>query len=519
MKKFFFFAMLFIASALMTNAQNVTTTNITDMVKSDRCGTMQHLQWMQQQDPALQQKMEQEEKKFNNYISAHANELKNNKTSYTIPVVVHVVYKNTSTGYVSPQRVAEQITQTNSDWAGMNPHSMGPFSDSLKANTGITLCLASVDPSGNASTGIDYKQTTVTSFSTNDNVKHASTGGADAWDVTKYLNIWVCNLGSSLCAYAQFPTSGINNTYGVVVHYQFFGLTGASAPYNGGATMSHELGHCFNLFHPFGDVSCTDADGCPDTPDEYGTQSTLDSCVVDQCNPACPGIMFMNFMGYSDDAIMANLTPDQASRMQACVATYLSGLAANASNICSGGCSAFFTLEPDTTALHHYYAVSYAGGVQPMDYFWDWGDGTFDTIAYPSHTYDSAGYYTICLSVTDFTGCSTTFCDSSYLQKSGNAIIYIDVIPEGSVGITETKAQHYFIVYPNPAENSIVVEKTSDREEENVLSIYDVSGQLVFQRLLQNNKTEINVSSLAVGIYTLKIESDGNIEVLRFIKE
>ena len=51
---------------------------------------------------------------------------------------------------------------------------------------------------------------------------------ADAWDRNSYLNLWVCDLGSGLLGYAQFP-GGAAATDGVVCDYQAFGNTGAAA--------------------------------------------------------------------------------------------------------------------------------------------------------------------------------------------------------------------------------------------------------------------------------------------------
>jgi gliding motility-associated-like protein len=41
---------------------------------------------------------------------------------------------------------------------------------------------------------------------------------------------------------------------------------------------------------------------------------------------------------------------------------------------------------------------------------WDFGDGNTSTLQNPSHTYGSAGFYTVCLTVTDTSGCDSTFC-------------------------------------------------------------------------------------------------------------
>ncbi len=86
--------------AAFTNAQNVNKSNVlipyninevTDNV-TPYCGTMDHLQWMLDQDPTLKAKMELENKKLDDYIATHRQELENGKTNYVIPCVVHIVY-------------------------------------------------------------------------------------------------------------------------------------------------------------------------------------------------------------------------------------------------------------------------------------------------------------------------------------------------------------------------------------------------------------------------------------------
>jgi hypothetical protein len=196
---------------------------------------------------------------------------------------------------------------------------MYSFPSTLKVNTDLQFCLAQQKPDGSATNGIERRLTTVSSFSTNDNMKHYSTGGLDAWDPTKYMNIWVCNLGSSLCGYAQFPTTGINGNYGVAINYLYFGTTGASAPYNLGGTASHEIGHCFNLYHIWGDdgTACTGTDNCGDTPNQAGPNYGMPAFPHVTCSNGTLGDMFMNFMDYSDDAAYTNFTPNQKSRIQA----------------------------------------------------------------------------------------------------------------------------------------------------------------------------------------------------------
>jgi|GEM_PF-3141875 PKD repeat protein len=56
-----------------------------------------------------------------------------------------------------------------------------------------------------------------------------------------------------------------------------------------------------------------------------------------------------------------------------------------------------------------------------VSWAWDFGDGTTSTQQNPSHTYNSLGSYTICLTITTSNGCSDTFCDSLWLGGSSGS--------------------------------------------------------------------------------------------------
>ncbi len=74
------------------------------------------------------------------------------------------------------------------------------------------------------------------------------------------------------------------------------------------------------------------------------------------------------------------------------------------------------------------------------------------------------------------------------------------------------------IIYPNPAKNSITV-TTSLQAKDNILSIYNIQGQLVFTQPLLSNKADINIENLATGVYTIKISNTENTVIKRLVKE
>ncbi|GIV44901.1 MAG: hypothetical protein KatS3mg035_2024 [Bacteroidia bacterium] len=282
-----------------------------------KCATMEVHERMLNEHPEYHKNI-QEIEEFTQRMILSGNY---NKTSniITIPVVVHVVYYN-STQNISDAQIQSQIDVLNADFRNLNSdkNNRPSLFAGLAADIQIEFCLAKRTPTGAATNGIIRKSTTVNGFSTDDKVKYSSTGGSDAWDRNKYLNIWVCALTGGVLGYAQFP-GGPAATDGVVIDYRYFGTIGtATAPFNKGRTATHEVGHWLNLRHIWGDANCGD-DFVSDTP----TQQTSNYGCPTFPKPSCGNTsdMFMNYMDYVDDACMNMFTAGQSSRMRALFAT------------------------------------------------------------------------------------------------------------------------------------------------------------------------------------------------------
>ena len=308
-KKILFVALAGMFSTAMTWAQ-----------QTRNCGTMEYLEYQMQNDPSISGKMAEIETFTNNFITENPG---SPKAVVTIPVVFHVLY-NTAAQNISDALILAQLNQLNQDFARLNSDAGNTPTafQSLATNTNIQFCLAQRDPSGNATTGIVRKSTTVTSFSSNDAVKYTAQGGDNAWDATKYLNLWVCNLGGGLLGYAQFP-GGAVATDGVVLLYSSIGsLTtpGSSAPYNYGRTATHEVGHWLNLRHIWGDANCGN-DLVSDTPTQQTSNYGCPTFPKVTCSNGANGDMFMNYMDYTDDGCMNMFSAGQSTRMNALFAT------------------------------------------------------------------------------------------------------------------------------------------------------------------------------------------------------
>lgn len=341
MKKLLLFSFLVIVcfSNLKTQAQRT-------------CASYEVFQQQLQSNPLFAKKQQEIEAFTQNFIRKGGSRALNNFVNgkgtpvYTIPVVVHVVWK-TAEQNISEAQVLSQIDVLNKDYqllnadTGLIPSVFKP----LTADCKIQFCMAQRDPNGNPTNGIVRKQTTKSSFSTNDAVKHSSQGGDDAWPADQYLNLWVCNLGQGLLGYAQFP-GGNPATDGVVILYKAFGNTGTLiSPYDKGRTATHEVGHWLNLRHIWGDdnSACTGSDQVGDTPNQGGPNYGCPSFPHVSCNNGPNGDMFMNYMDYVDDGCMQMFSLGQKDRMYAVLqpggARYSITTSQGCSPATGGGCA------------------------------------------------------------------------------------------------------------------------------------------------------------------------------------
>jgi Pregnancy-associated plasma protein-A/Secretion system C-terminal sorting domain/Fibronectin type III domain len=277
-------------------------------------------------DPTIKQNREEIEKFTANFVK---NFNDGDRATYNIPVVVHVLY-NTAAQNISDAQIQSQINVLNLDYQLLNTDntSVPAAFASLKANVSVSFCLAKQDANGAATTGIIRKSTTKTAFDANtDDAKSSTTGGDNAWDRNKYLNLWIvpsikAGTSTGILGYAQFP-GGAAATDGVVIGYKYFGTNGtASAPFNKGRTATHEVGHWLNLNHIWGDdgTACTGTDNVADTPNQAGENYGCPTFPKVSCSNGPNGDMFMNYMDYTDDACMFMFSTGQKARMQAVLA-------------------------------------------------------------------------------------------------------------------------------------------------------------------------------------------------------
>ncbi|MGB5984119.1 MAG: zinc metalloprotease [Desulfobacterales bacterium] len=286
------------------------------------CASMQAHMGLLDRYPQFRNNQSRLHQLTNTYILSGAARRAARAAPKRIQVVVHVVF-NTDNENISDDQIMSQMDVLNADFSIKNGDLSNipePFKD-LLGNPNLKFSLADTDPMGNPTHGITRQQTTRNSFSHDqDPVKFSASGGTDAWDTQRYLNIWVCSLDDGLLGYAQFP-GGPEDTDGVVILNSAFGTQGmAQAPFDKGRTTTHEVGHYLNLSHIWGNslvANCSDSDFVDDTPNQFGPNFGTPQFPAVSCENQPEGDMFMNYMDYVNDEAMVMFTHGQVARMQA----------------------------------------------------------------------------------------------------------------------------------------------------------------------------------------------------------
>ena len=115
------------------------------------CATMDHLHQQQQNDPTIIDRMQDIEDFTNSFIQNQGAAVRN---VVTIPVVFHVVYKANAEN-ISDAQLISQLDVLNEDFRRTNGDATNKWGQA--ADTEIEFCLATVDPDGNPTTGIQQQ--------------------------------------------------------------------------------------------------------------------------------------------------------------------------------------------------------------------------------------------------------------------------------------------------------------------------------------------------------------------------
>lgn len=319
MKKIIFL-FYFLFPILLANAQ-------------EKCASYLLQEQLIQQKPKIEKTLKENQVKFQQFLQ---NQKITDDEVLIIPTVIHIMYAPQDSIYgqgsnISNHQIFSQLEVLNDDFRRFNADTINTPSiyKSVSSDTKIQFCLANKDPQGNLSTGINrvkYNASNSHNWIFGDlDMKNLS-----RWNPDKYLNIWVVgNITGGILGYAPTPDLISDSTYsilqdGVTIAAEFFGSTALIHPDSShnitshrfflGRTLSHELGHYFNLKHIWGDGDCNSDDGIDDTPNCTGQAFRCPEPKPTQCGNIR---MMENYMDYSDDPCFNLFTEGQKQAMRA----------------------------------------------------------------------------------------------------------------------------------------------------------------------------------------------------------
>ncbi len=248
---------------------------------------------------------------------------------YTIPVVVHVMHEGEPLGQgsnISDEQVMSAIEGLNEDFR----KEAGTNGDGDGVDVELEFCLASRDPEGNSSIGINRVDGSVITNYAEQGIEASTGTGADeaqvkalsTWPREDYMNIWIVNeiedndASGGVQGYAYFP---INNPIdGIVVLHNAFGTVGNLKPNTDqNRTITHEVGHYLALYHTFNNTNDCGAESNCDTQGDKVCDTPPTILAVSCTNPACDGTQQVeNYMDYTSENCRNMFSEGQKTRMR-----------------------------------------------------------------------------------------------------------------------------------------------------------------------------------------------------------
>jgi len=352
-----------------------------------------------------------------------------NSNTKIIPIVFHIIHNGHPIGEeenISVEQIEDAMRLINEDFNAINPDLDNVVSEFMNSvgDADIEFKLAKLDPEGNCTDGITRTFSEMTNDA-NDCVKNVI-----SWDDTKYINVWVvedidAEIGAA--AYTYLPgTLWDNDIEGIIANHEYIGSIGTSSntPYKR-HTLSHEIGHFFNLSHTWGygsngdAANCDNDDNVSDTPNTIGAYST---CNLSQ--ETCGSLdNIQNFMDYSSCTCM--FTSGQVNRMQSCLnssVSYRNNLWSN-NNLWETGTHPYYSIDSCDPNVDFFISspnrVCALSSIQFIDntpilssnaeYLWSFegADPAFSSDKNPVVIYSEPGQYDVILSVTTDSGTNT----------------------------------------------------------------------------------------------------------------
>jgi PKD repeat protein len=356
---------------------------------------------------------------FTQQYTANFYQKKTPVATYIIPVVFHVIHLY-GTENISNTQIYDGIDVLNKTFRKQSADTASIIAafKPLHADCDIEFRLATLDPNGNCTSGINRIASPLTT--TGDHAVKSLI----QWDPSKYLNVYVVQNAAGLAGHAVWPADAdsIPNWDGIVISHDYVGSIGTSTPQRS-VVLAHECGHYLNLQHiwggnnvpnfyyypcadPFKD--CNIDDLVADTPPTIGWQS---------CNlsgASCGNVVdnVQNAMDYSYCNKM--FTYGQKARMHACLNDTMAnrnnlwqtanliatGVYSQPATLCAADFTADKTVVCSTTSNQIVFTnTSYNGNFTAIEWMFPGGTPATSTSNSPTITYSTPGKYAVTLKV------------------------------------------------------------------------------------------------------------------------
>ena len=77
-----------------------------------------------------------------------------------------------------------------------------------------------------------------------------------------------------------------------------------------------------------------------------------------------------------------------------------------------------------------------------------------------------------------------------------------------AIGINQLVMDNAISIYPNPANETVTIDVSTSKFKVSNLKVLNVIGEVVYQSLIVNPKSLIDISSYAKGIYTVEVDNE-----------